>query len=77
MRALLGRKFKYVGMLGSKAKIIKMLEDLRKEGIGEALLKRIHAPIGLSINSQTPEEIAISIAAEIIKEQNSKPRSGR
>jgi xanthine dehydrogenase accessory factor len=70
VRTLIDKQFKYFGLLGSKKKIEKMFSDYRKEGIDEALLKKIHAPIGLQINSQTPEEIAISIAAEIIQVKN-------
>jgi len=47
-----------------------MLEDYRREGIKDELLQRIYTPIGLPINSQTPEEIAVSIAAEIIGVKN-------
>lgn len=71
VRALLNKEFRYFGLLGSKAKIDKMFADYKSEGISEALLNKIHAPIGLSIKSQTPEEIAISIAAEIIQVKNS------
>lgn len=70
LRALLGKEFKYIGLLGSKNKIEKMFDDYKKEGVNEAWLQRIHTPIGLSIKSQTPEEIAVSIAAEIIKVKN-------
>jgi len=70
LRALLNKEFKYLGLLGSKSKIEKMFEDYRKEGTDETALQRIHTPIGLPIKSQTPEEIAVSIAAEIIKEKN-------
>jgi xanthine dehydrogenase accessory factor len=65
LKALLHKRFRYVGLLGSQAKIDKMFES-----IPSALTKHIHAPVGISIKSQTPEEIAISIAAEIIKERN-------
>ena len=68
--SLLGKKFKYVGLLGSKNKIDKMFADYIQEGIEASLLEAIHAPIGVNIKSQTPEEIAISIAAEIIKVKN-------
>jgi xanthine dehydrogenase accessory factor len=71
LRMLLNKDFKYLGLLGSKSKIEKMFEDYRKEGIKENLLQRICTPIGLPIKSQTPEEIAVSIAAEIIKVKNS------
>ena len=70
LRALLGKEFKYLGLLGSATKIQKMLDDYRREGITDNVLQRIHAPVGLPIKSQTPEEIAISIAAEIIQIKN-------
>lgn len=70
LRALLHKKFTYLGMLGSKNKKEKLLDEYRNEGMNEEVLKYIHAPIGLAINSRTPEEIAVSIAAEIIKVKN-------
>ena len=62
--------FKYLGVLGSQAKMDTMFKEWRKDNLPEEDLKRIHAPIGIQINSQTPEEIAISIAAEIISVKN-------
>ena len=56
----------YIGMVGSKRKIAISHEKLRLEGFDDVMLGRVHAPIGLSIGSRTPEEIAISIAAEMI-----------
>jgi len=73
VRALMQKQFKYFGLLGSKKKIEKMFEDYRKEGLDENVLKQIHSPIGIQIKSETPEEIAISIAAEIIKVKNLNP----
>jgi len=73
LKALLGKEFKYLGLLGSKTKVEKMFDDYREEGVKENWLKRIHTPVGLAIKSQTPEEIAISIAAEIIKVKNQEP----
>ena len=70
LRALLDKQFKYLGLLGSKKKIEEMFNQLRKEGVNEEILKNIHSPIGLPIKSQTPEEIAVSIAAEIIAVKN-------
>ena len=67
LRGLLSKNFKYIGLLGSQAKVDTMFQNLRNEGVGESVLKKIHAPIGISLKSQTPEEIAVSIAAEIIK----------
>ena len=73
VRALVNKEFKYIGLLGSKTKIKKMLDKYRNEGINPAWLQRIHAPVGLDIKSQTPEEIAVSIAAEIIQIKNQPP----
>lgn len=70
IRRLLEKDFKYFGVLGSKAKMVTLLSDLRREGLPVKRLAKIHTPIGLPINSQTPEEIAISIAAEIISVKN-------
>ncbi|MGZ8523518.1 MAG: XdhC family protein [Chitinophagaceae bacterium] len=70
VRALANKKFKYLGILGSKTKIAKMLHEYRSEGINGEWLQQIHAPVGLQIKSQTPEEIAVSIAAEIIQVKN-------
>lgn len=71
IRALLNKQFNYLGVLGSKTKMEKLFTEYRKDEIKEELLQRIHTPIGLEINSQTPEEIAVSIAAEIIRVKNS------
>lgn len=73
LRALLHKSFRYCGVLGSTAKMEKMFETYRAEGINDTLLRRIHAPVGIDISSQTPEEIAVSIAAEIIKVRHSVP----
>jgi len=70
LRSLLDKNFMYIGMLGSKKKMEKLFADYRADGIDEELLQRIHTPIGLDISSQTPEEIAVSIAAEIIQTKN-------
>lgn len=70
LRSLMAKEFKYFGLLGSAHKINKMFDNYRREGIAEAVLQRIHAPVGLAIKSQTPEEIAVSIAAEIIRVKN-------
>lgn len=72
IRKLLNKNFKYFGVLGSRAKMTTLLKNLRKEGFAEEKLNRIRTPIGLPINSRTPEEIAVSIAAEIIRVKNSK-----
>jgi len=69
---------RYIGMIGSKKKIQTLYQNLIEKGIDKETLGRVHAPIGIDINSETPEEIAISIIAELIKvrgEQSRKPSS--
>jgi xanthine dehydrogenase accessory factor len=73
IRSLVERDFKYFGVLGSKAKMATLLRELKMAGIDSARLDRIRTPIGIPINSRTPEEIAVSIAAEIISVKNSGP----
>lgn len=72
VQALEGKQFAYIGLLGSKTKIRKIFEQFKANGIPEKWLRTVHAPIGISIKSQTPEEIAVSIAAEIIRIKNEK-----
>lgn len=59
-------KARYVGMIGSKRKTIAIFRELQKEGLPARLFERVHAPIGLDIGAVTPEEIAVSITAELI-----------
>lgn len=70
IRQLIDRDVRYFGVLGSKAKIATMMKELRGEGLDASRLNALRTPIGLPINSRTPEEIAISIAAEIIAVKN-------
>jgi xanthine dehydrogenase accessory factor len=70
LRAIIENDFKYVGVLGSKTKISRLIEEWRQSGIPESRLQTLHSPVGIPINSQTPEEIAVSIAAEIIAVKN-------
>lgn len=57
---------RYVGMIGSRRKVIEISKALQAEGIPANLLERVHSPIGLDIGAVTPEEIGISITAELI-----------
>jgi len=57
---------KYIGMIGSKRKVISVYEALEKEGHAPEKFENVHAPVGLDIGALTPEEIAISITAELI-----------
>lgn len=56
----------YIGMVGSRRRVRAALEQLAREGVPQEELRRIHAPIGIDIGAETPEEIAVSIAAELV-----------
>jgi len=58
---------RYIGMIGSRRKVALMWKKLEEKGIPSDLLNRVHAPIGLKIGADTPEEIAVSIVSELIK----------
>ena len=66
MRALAARDFKYLGVIGSRAKVARIFDALAAEGMPAECLERVRAPIGLAIGAVTPAEIAISIVAEMI-----------
>jgi xanthine dehydrogenase accessory factor len=57
---------RYIGMIGSNRKTISIFKELQSEGLAAELFDRVHAPIGLDIGAITPEEIAVSITAELI-----------
>src|SRR5262249_5646646 len=65
----------YVGLIGSRRKIRLIFEGLREQGIAEADLGRVAAPVGLDIGSQSVVEIAISIVAELIARRNLGPKA--
>ena len=65
----------YIGMIGSKRKVIATFEHLVSRGVPRDLLERVHAPIGLAIGAMTAEEIAISITAELIAVRRGVPSS--
>lgn len=60
----------YIGVISSKPKKVKFFGRLKKEGVEEKYLKRVHIPMGIDIGSQTPAEIAISIAAQLVAARN-------
>jgi len=66
LRWAVGTSPKYIGMIGSKRKVLSVYHALEKEGISMEKFANVHAPVGLAIGALTPEEIAISIAAELI-----------
>ncbi len=57
---------KYIGLIGSKRKILTIYSDLVSQGVSESVLAKVHSPIGLNLGAVTPMEIAISIAAELV-----------
>jgi len=70
LEGLLGKDLAYLGLMGSKAKVRQMYAAMIEDGTSEAALEAVTAPLGISIGSHTPEEIAISVAAEIIAIHN-------
>ena len=65
---------RYIGMIGSKRKTITIFRELQREGLGAHLFDRVHAPVGLDIGAITPEEIAVSITAELIAKRRKVER---
>lgn len=72
LKSVLNKNVKYIGMMGSKRKIKTIFDALIEEGVDETLFNKVHTPIGIEIEAESPEEIAISIAAEVIKLKNGK-----
>jgi xanthine dehydrogenase accessory factor len=72
LRALAPRGLRYLGLIGSRAKIARIYDALIEEAMPADLLKRVHAPIGLDIGAVTPQEIAVSILAELIAVKHGK-----
>ena len=66
LRAALETHARYVGMIGSPGKIKKIFRDLLEDGITREQLAQVHSPIGLDLGAETPDEIALSIAAEML-----------
>lgn len=73
---ILKRQYAYFGMIGSRTKVKLTREKLLQEGYTGEQTASIHAPIGLPIGGETPEEIAVSIMAEIVQVKNSRRTSG-
>ncbi len=65
----------YIGMIGSRNKIDTVFENIKKKGFPASILQKVHAPIGLDLGGTSPAEIALSIAAEIVKVRYSKDGS--
>jgi len=72
LRALAPRELRYLGLIGSRAKVARIYEALTADGMSADALTRVHAPIGLDIGAVTPQEIAVSILAELIAVKHGK-----
>jgi len=72
LRALAPRELRYLGLIGSRAEVVRIYDALRADAMPSGLLKRVHAPIGLDIGAVTPQEIAVSILAELIAVKHGK-----
>ncbi len=73
LKSVINKKLKYIGLMGSKAKIKSIFSKVIEQGVDPELLKKVHTPVGIEIEAESPEEIGISVAAEIIKVKNQKP----
>jgi len=71
LRQIIMKPARYIGLIGSKSKRAQIFKNLKNDGISQKEISRVHTPIGIDINAETPQEIAISILAEIIKVKNS------
>jgi xanthine dehydrogenase accessory factor len=68
---------RYIAMIGSKRKVLNVIRELEKEGIPRSAFERIHAPMGLDIGAISPEEIAVSVTAEMIAVRRNAPSNWR
>lgn len=66
LESVLGRDLRFVGLLGSKAKVVHIFAALAEKGVSREDLAEVHAPLGLEIGAESPDEIAVSILAEMI-----------
>ena len=64
--ALLDTQASYIGVIGSRKRWNTTIKELNQQGISDEKLARVHSPIGLGLGAETPEEIAVSILAEIL-----------
>jgi xanthine dehydrogenase accessory factor len=72
LRALAPRELRYLGLIGSRAKVARIYAELEADHLPADVLRRVHAPIGLDIGAVTPQEIAVSIVAELIAVKHGK-----
>lgn len=71
LREIARKPHAYIGLMGSRRRVAIVMKNLEEEGIDRGVLSKVYTPIGLDIGAQTPEEIAVAVAAEIIRVKNS------
>ena len=76
LEAILQKPYAYVGMMGSRRRVAIVKDQLEAKGVCREALDGVHTPIGLKIGAETPEEIAVSVMAEIIQVKNSREKGG-
>lgn len=72
LEKILKNEFRYLGMIGSKAKVANSIRQLLEKGYTKEDINKVHAPIGININAKTPAEISVSILAQIIQDKNNE-----
>lgn len=76
LEAILTKENVYIGMIGSRVRVKQVKEAMQEKGFNQDVLDKLYSPIGLKIGAETPEEIAVSIMAEIIQVRSESKRSG-
>lgn len=76
LESILQKRYAYVGMMGSRRRTAIVKDQLEEKGISREVLDAVHTPIGLKIGAETPEEIAVSVMAEIIQVKNARSEEG-
>lgn len=77
LKSVISSGANYIGMIGSRKRVLAVFKKLASEGVPERDLERVHAPIGLRIGARSPQEIAVSILAEIIDHVNNPERKDK
>lgn len=72
LQKIIQKENAYIGMIGSKVRVAKVLDYLEEEGINRKRLNEVYTPIGLKIGAETPAEIAVSIIAQLVEVKNKK-----
>lgn len=76
LKVVIGSEAAYIGMIGSRRRIGEIFRHLAKAGVQPDLFSRVHTPIGLRIDAETPAEIAVAIAAELVKVRRAAAKAG-